>query len=395
MLPSWVDVFFEATPPHFDDWVGVEHDGSKSRGWQRAAWSQFYFDRYTSADFIAQMDADAILQTFVDEELLFDHDGRPRMTGYQVIKNSHTYRHVMLALRLPADLEFMAAQPMLFHRSHFQPTRDFITSRMNASDFDAAFAKLTEAVLVNNTGRSGSLPETSIYHLPCHQTAMGAYLWHHHRAAYSWHIMWSRGGINAVRRWDVARGGPESKPPESRYLCPQVYVGNHIGGWGMLDNKGFSRSKSAEPVQGGHRYMMFSAELLLGQLCNIREAVRIHMSERDASLADELLRIPTGTSLQAATGAAASKTPPFSPAKLCSAFGLRTKSVNVLLSLGSLVFWQFTRGTDSLFQYHLQFCSTCESLVEVWERHAARSAIHYLKRRKLWEKHDHAASVTR
>ena len=72
-LPPWVDVFFEAPPPFFEEWPELGNGkGRSSRGYMLAQYSGFVSDEYSTASFLAFLDADAVLQTPASGALLFD-----------------------------------------------------------------------------------------------------------------------------------------------------------------------------------------------------------------------------------------------------------------------------------------------------------------------------------
>jgi len=360
MVPRWVRVAFEPEPPHFKRWVEVVHDGSKGRGWQRAAWSQFNFDRYVQADFIAQIDADTVINTWVDEELLFDTEGRPRITG---ATQWLYYKYVVRALGLQDDIEFMASQPMVIRHEHFEATRRFITRKMRAADFNEAFSLLTHAVMKNATPGK----DATIHHLPCHQSATGGYLWQFHREEYSWHVMW-RGYDSGreTRRWKTDSGRPESKPPDFHHQCAQLYVGSHLGSWANQNIKGYVPGRDPVPFQGGQRYLMMSAEVLLVQLCAARQALlRLHGPQASA-LADQLVAPPRGHD----PGWQANWT---GPEQLCQSVVARTQASSVMLGLSSIAFWRNDKPPE--------YCTPVGMLLEEWERHAARSALDFLRAR--------------
>eukprot|EP00927_Polykrikos_kofoidii_P014095 TRINITY_DN16147_c0_g1_i1.p1 TRINITY_DN16147_c0_g1~~TRINITY_DN16147_c0_g1_i1.p1 ORF type:complete len:607 (+),score=78.30 TRINITY_DN16147_c0_g1_i1:181-2001(+) len=90
-LPSFVRVVIEPAPPRWDDFVavrrkmeGVEskvssreafdtwHLAKGSRGYVRAQWSQLIADRHSDAEFLAWIDTDCVLFTYVTPTVLFD-----------------------------------------------------------------------------------------------------------------------------------------------------------------------------------------------------------------------------------------------------------------------------------------------------------------------------------
>ena len=121
-------------------------------------------------------------QPYTDSYNARQENNIARITGVNFYND---FKRSLAAVRLPTDIDFMAGQPMVFHRRHFEETRQYITSGFQAEDFDEAFSLLTHAVHVN---ASGSV-RPGIKDLPCHQALMGAYLWEYHQAEYSWHIL--------------------------------------------------------------------------------------------------------------------------------------------------------------------------------------------------------------
>eukprot|EP00929_Paragymnodinium_shiwhaense_P042783 TRINITY_DN22083_c0_g1_i6.p1 TRINITY_DN22083_c0_g1~~TRINITY_DN22083_c0_g1_i6.p1 ORF type:complete len:225 (-),score=22.99 TRINITY_DN22083_c0_g1_i6:254-928(-) len=90
-LPSFVRVVLEPEPPGWDAFIEVRRRmqgmetaestrenfttwslAKSSKGYVRAQWSQLNVDSYSTADFIAWMDTDTVLFTYVTPSLLFE-----------------------------------------------------------------------------------------------------------------------------------------------------------------------------------------------------------------------------------------------------------------------------------------------------------------------------------
>lgn len=112
-FPRYVNVFFEPPPKPFQSDMLQKY---WSKQFPRAARTFFLFDKYTSTEYIAQIDADVVLLYFCSEEALFDDDGRPRISGLVSPQNAIS----MKAVGLQPGLSFMVDQPYVLHRSHLQ-----------------------------------------------------------------------------------------------------------------------------------------------------------------------------------------------------------------------------------------------------------------------------------
>lgn len=398
LLPTWVRVVLEPLPPGRHSWAEMRRGGSKQAGWQRVAWSQFHLDSYGTTEFVAQMDADTLFHTFVTEDLLFgatvsdsgvgdNAQLRPHITGLTLWSD---FGPALRALRLQEDIDFMASQPMVLRREHFASARQYVVEQMGAAEFDEAFARLTHAVLANETSGSttidGKREASGIRFLPCQQSVMGSYLWQFHRAAYTWHIMWRQELVSGpFPRRAIGVGGPYARPPAAEFRCPQLYVASHLSCWGdaggtCVDLKGAeqggarkgagsSGDAAASPgLQGGQAYMLKSAELLTAALCGARSVIlrRVRAAE-DAELADSLIGAHVA-GRGAAPGGAAART----PEALCAA-ALRRQSLEaLLLGLSNSAFWPPGRSGGGA-------CPAAEELLARWEQSAGDEALARLR----------------
>merc|ERR1711908_212492 len=197
----------------------------------------------------------------------------------------------------------MAAQPMIFHRSHFEDTRAFIVRQMGAKNFDEAFGLLTHAAQRNHS--DGFLPASR--YLPCHQSTMGAYLWEYKRHSYSWHIMWRTDHSSTktgeyMRAWSA--GEPVPSMPSIDHRCPQLYVGSHLTMWGSsgqisslkaVTSSGGSFGAASSPAleQGSKGYLRKAVELLFAALCGAFFTL-LELSAEEASEVAERVLFPQG-----------------------------------------------------------------------------------------------------
>lgn len=207
---------------------------------------------YTTSDFVAVTDADVVLHTYVDEELLFDGDGRPSVFGHNYMCDTcHAhgwYAYVLYALKLPWMAEFMHALPMVFNRSHLPFIRDFVRSRIAPhGSFSNAFTQLTFAI-----GKNESVAASEFSFHPCFFSLAGGIMWEYQKGYYDWHIIWfpkpSQWLFGAVR----ARG------PLIQYRCPRHFVGTHL---------------SNEKYFGSSEYLSVAFKVGLAAMCNIAVAL--------------------------------------------------------------------------------------------------------------------------
>lgn len=314
------------------------------------------------------MDSDTVFQTWVDEELLFDEDGRPRIAG---LNFGADFKPVLRVLNLQEDIDFMASQPMVLRRAHFASTRNFVAAQlgMQGKHFDEVFRELTHEVLRNETINNRGDEAASTRHLPCHQCVTGSYLWEYHQEEYSWHIMWRAPGRALL---DQSRGSlvPASKTPLVEHLCPQLHVASHLGCWGK-DGNCIDLKEGSAGVQGNQKYMMKSIELLNVAFCCAREAVLKSDSPEGATHENRLLKLGAigrggkGSSVSGETVCESL------PEEEVLARGERwPRHQALLLGLGNVAFWR---------DENLGFCTSREELMEQWEQHTVRAVIDFFK----------------
>eukprot|EP01012_Entosiphon_sulcatum_P023685 TRINITY_DN28791_c0_g1_i1.p1 TRINITY_DN28791_c0_g1~~TRINITY_DN28791_c0_g1_i1.p1 ORF type:complete len:541 (+),score=82.88 TRINITY_DN28791_c0_g1_i1:90-1625(+) len=111
-------------------------------GYSRQQYSTFWADRYSQAEFVGIVDADAAFNTLVAPEDLFE-GGKPRLIGYLGEKGPFWDKTVVAATERavghPHVACFMANFPVVIRRSHFQLIRDHISRVLGVATFDAAF----------------------------------------------------------------------------------------------------------------------------------------------------------------------------------------------------------------------------------------------------------------
>lgn len=353
-LPPWVRVDFEEPPPLMERWAGLQRAGSRTHGWQRASWSHFHLDRYTDAEFIANMDSDTIFHTWVDDELLFDADGRPHVVG---ITHYADFGPVLRALGLPTEIDFMAAQPMVVRRRHFQDVRHFVVQRMSrdtaagtGSTFDEAFALLTHEVLRNET--LGTPPRSR--HVISQQSVMGAYLWQARRPQYAWHILWRYPTPHSGQGWPLA------PPPLASQRCPPVFVGSHLNCWGESGRCVPLKLATAGTQQVGQHYALKSAEVLLAAICACRA---VAAADGSGSLGDWWARWAASRRNFPALGQAL--VPGRDALEQCDDLASALPPAQLLFGISNIVFWP-----DEFAGVR---CLSQADLFERWGHHALRS----------------------
>eukprot|EP00929_Paragymnodinium_shiwhaense_P117168 TRINITY_DN8743_c0_g2_i10.p1 TRINITY_DN8743_c0_g2~~TRINITY_DN8743_c0_g2_i10.p1 ORF type:complete len:357 (+),score=30.49 TRINITY_DN8743_c0_g2_i10:229-1299(+) len=213
-LEANVTCIFEEVP-EFLKTVAV-HSGDFSqttserrKGVIRLNWSLFHADAYSSANFIALVDADVAFHTFAIPQLLFDWDDdavKPVVFG--------AWRPLFVLNPLVLDMawiaEFMDSFPFVMHRQDFAGLRAFVTSKMDKHDFGEALGELVDR-LAQSTRWVGwwrqYQPETIGFY-----SIAGHFLWHHKRDKYAWSIQHA-----------VPLGLPAAAS------CPRLRVATHLG----------------------------------------------------------------------------------------------------------------------------------------------------------------------
>lgn len=233
------------------------HPGHRSerrhRGFVWHHWSSLWADRHSEADFIAFIDTDAVLTSFAQPRLLFDPTPGPVGQPRPVIfgrSNDLTFMRTVTMLGLHWDAEFMDAFPMVIRRDHFAAMREFIVERMerrgtkftrgtgieeptpmqvdalsecrraNESGSSSAWEQRVDAAFVDLVRRVAG-PSSEPQEAFCIQSAMGSFLWQHHRKDYAWSI----------------RHGFLQRIP-LQHTCPRLRGAQHLSKWGRSANEG-------------------------------------------------------------------------------------------------------------------------------------------------------------
>jgi len=173
--------------------------------------------------------------------------------------------------------------------------------------------------------------------------------------------------VDPRRRWDPEAGTLRALPPDVRHRCPQVYVGSHLGAWGMQDIKGFAQDRAPSPFQGGQRYMLKSIEVVMLLLCATRLSLLEYYGPGAREVADRLVSAPVPPDATAAPGG--SHHGP-APEAVCESVGSGSTVPDVLLGLSSIAFWKQDQDRA--------FCTPRKLLLEAWARHSARHALCFL-----------------
>eukprot|EP00931_Biecheleriopsis_adriatica_P077826 TRINITY_DN51314_c0_g1_i1.p1 TRINITY_DN51314_c0_g1~~TRINITY_DN51314_c0_g1_i1.p1 ORF type:complete len:433 (+),score=44.53 TRINITY_DN51314_c0_g1_i1:31-1299(+) len=298
-LPSFARVVLEQLPPLWDEFPAIKRrvrSGNssdvlleqRSRGYVRGQWSHFYADRYSQAEFVAWVDADCVLFTYVTPSLLFEvcdgvqgphsesciptqgasvgHSSFHRRPLVGCVDVPMMYFKAIRALGWPWVCEFMSGFPFVLHRKVFSTARAAIyssywakrwlcekkglhTCDMPALDTDPGPSTLEFTKAFSWLGAElqkgfEGLLEVDYYKnhalLPGAPTILGhvAYLWERTRHSFSVHPGHNFGteyewpGVHYRQMFPVSIG-PEGIP--DYYRCPALRSAIHLGYWSLYD----------------------------------------------------------------------------------------------------------------------------------------------------------------
>jgi hypothetical protein len=136
-LPDYVTIFFEPLPPFMDLWtkqnLPKDSESPSKHGYDRAQWSNFISDRYSSADFVTVFDADQVISGGGQLQLLFDWDIKLRKYKpiFTCIDNVDLYDAFTLSYRIfgmsrEVGIECMKSLPIVMHRDTFPKIRKYL-----------------------------------------------------------------------------------------------------------------------------------------------------------------------------------------------------------------------------------------------------------------------------
>lgn len=175
-LPPYPAVKFEKLPK--DVICGNWGHHTRSPGFERSMFSNFFGDMQTESEFVAITDTDGYFITKVLVTDLFPlwPVKKPRMLAY----NGCCYgweKSNQEVIGFPPMGVFMthSGLPFIMKRSHFADMRNLIKQRLHKSTFGEAFHYICS--------KYGSESQYSQYDL------MGNYLWYYKREEYDWHII--------------------------------------------------------------------------------------------------------------------------------------------------------------------------------------------------------------
>eukprot|EP00931_Biecheleriopsis_adriatica_P014058 TRINITY_DN11567_c0_g1_i1.p1 TRINITY_DN11567_c0_g1~~TRINITY_DN11567_c0_g1_i1.p1 ORF type:complete len:803 (+),score=86.79 TRINITY_DN11567_c0_g1_i1:130-2538(+) len=118
--------------PHFN----LAMRGGKTLGYARQLWSSFYVDKWTDADIIGLIDADAQVINLLRPDLVFDDTGK-------IIVRSHGPDHWEGANFVGAgnkvDAMWVDHMPFFLWKHTFSNFREYLRKRHNVSSYDEAF----------------------------------------------------------------------------------------------------------------------------------------------------------------------------------------------------------------------------------------------------------------
>lgn len=277
LLPAYVKVVLEPPPPFWDDYVAVPRKlngtdanargaGSGSKGYVRSQWSQFVADLYSSADFIAWIDTDCVLYTYITPSILFDFVNgtydtssmpwRPVIAG---MDKPVMYFPVIAILGWPWVCEFMVGFPFVLRRDLFPLARKVIVQTMEGQmgqssptmvddsrdapsheEFGAAFLLLGQKVSETFQGRGVDdgrlLPSApAILGHVAYLFAKSAYTFSIHTGSLLAHAGGARDNWPHENLWKLfpMRVGPEGLLAQDR--CPALRGVVHLGYWSEYD----------------------------------------------------------------------------------------------------------------------------------------------------------------
>lgn len=222
-------VEFEPAPPFLSRWAPAP----RGHGYLRAQWGAFHYDAYSKADFVAHMDADAVLASFGQPQLLFEAEDPLRSSPRELLPfvHGHAGRPIfpegVAVVGLEWVAEFMDALPFILRREDLPALRAFISARLlgaQAADFAEAFLVLQTRTLAA-CGEAEPRPEHAGC-LPCFQTIAGHFLFHARRSRYAWAIL----DPPTFSTWNALIGLPLAdvhglRPQDT---CPALRAGVHV-----------------------------------------------------------------------------------------------------------------------------------------------------------------------
>ena len=133
-LPDYVTVFFEQLPPFIDVW-DKDITLSSRNAYNRAQWSNFISDRYSSADFVTIFDADQVISGGGQLQLLFDWD--VKLQKYKPIficidkvdlYDSFTLSYGIFGMSRYVGIECMKSLPVVMYRDTFPKIRKYLVN---------------------------------------------------------------------------------------------------------------------------------------------------------------------------------------------------------------------------------------------------------------------------
>eukprot|EP00928_Gymnodinium_smaydae_P005039 TRINITY_DN11736_c0_g1_i1.p1 TRINITY_DN11736_c0_g1~~TRINITY_DN11736_c0_g1_i1.p1 ORF type:complete len:526 (+),score=78.85 TRINITY_DN11736_c0_g1_i1:134-1711(+) len=258
MLPGFVRTYLEQPPPLLASFPVI-----RTRGYVRAQWTMFHLDRYTSAEYVAFVDSDVVLFTWVTPALLF-RNGLPVVRGIDI---AHFWVGVWY-LNWPWVADFMLGFPFLLRRDLLPRARglvqDAMASRVGRTlDFDTAFFLLQVGLQQAEQG----ILDVDIPRLACAQTLLGhaAYMLEHDR--YAWAILSTyEAAPEIAKRTHVAmmvfKKVTDLKPSDR---CPALTPAAHVGYWADGKNTAGDKAELGAGAAAAAYHRAASAFMLLGR----------------------------------------------------------------------------------------------------------------------------------
>ncbi|CAK0849720.1 unnamed protein product [Prorocentrum cordatum] len=208
LLPSWATCILDPRPEVYGAFSNFTRALTTSLpGMLRKEMALLEADTYSSADYIAVLDADVVFVACGGPEILFAREPQGVVPMQYGRASGGPFRSVVKVMGLRWVAEFMDSFPQVFHRRHFEACRHFLIDRFapggarDRAAFHAAFLRLQREVGEVSGGAE----------FPSFHTVLGAYTYEFHQPEYAWAIQY--GWLTGVP-W--------------RHTCPGLRIVSHV-----------------------------------------------------------------------------------------------------------------------------------------------------------------------
>lgn len=235
-LPSYVRVIYEPAPRGYGRYGWARQNFG--RGYLRAVYSFFLCDLYSKAEFAALIDADAVLTSGAQPNLLFDYSSGSMLPYMHGVRRGLIFTYaVEAALGVDITAEFMEGMPFVFRTSDLRALRAFMAKRLGFPQFTADFADVFLALHRETLTLCGN--RSMIACLPCFHTIAGNFFFWSSRDKYAWSLLDVPSNI-------FASNGLQDRP----YTCPALRGGVHVPYQGIWVSRGCGKACTYSRVSG-------------------------------------------------------------------------------------------------------------------------------------------------